>query len=294
MANALLMAFKFITGILGHSQALITDAVHSISDLFTDIIVLFGIRMGRRGPDQNHPFGHARLETLASAMVGIALVLTACYLGLTAAFNIYHHTEYTPTKLALMGAGVSIAVKEALYHYTVRVGRRIHSRLIVANAWHHRSDSLSSVAVFLGVTGSLINPAWHTLDAFAALLVSFFVVKVGLDILRDSIREFTDTAPPLEILQDIKDCAGRVEGVLNTHDVRVRTSGGRYLMEIHIVVDGEQPVLEGHRIAKAVERCLIDEVAGVERVIVHVDPENNEENRTPKEGGQGKGEDPFP
>ncbi|MCF8081919.1 MAG: cation diffusion facilitator family transporter [Deltaproteobacteria bacterium] len=277
MANTLLMAFKFFAGVFGHSQALIADAVHSVSDLFTDIIVLFGIRIGRKGPDEDHPFGHARLETLASAIVGVALIITACYLGITAAFNIHRHAEYIPTPLALIGAGVSIAVKEALYHYTVRVGRRIHSQLIVANAWHHRTDSLSSVAVFLGVAGSLINPDWHTLDAFAALLVSFFIIKVGIDILWDSIREFTDTAPPPEILQEIKGCASGVAGVMDIHDVRVRSSGGLYLMEAHIVVDGNQTVSQGHRIAKEVERCLLDDVVGVERVIVHVDPADDEE-----------------
>ena len=276
VANALLVICKFVAGILGHSQALIADAVHSISDLFTDAIVLLGIRIGQKAPDEGHPFGHARVETLASAVVGLALIATAFYLGIEAALNIYRHTEYHPTKLALIGAGVSIASKEALYHYTVRVGRRIKSRLIVANAWHHRSDALSSVAVFMGVTGTLINPSWHILDSFAALLVSFFIVKAGLDILWDSLREFTDTAPPPEILTKISDCTKNVEGVLDMHDLRVRTSGGLYQMETHIVVDGHLSVSEGHRIAKAVESCLAEELEDLDRVIVHVDPVTEE------------------
>ena len=271
-ANTLLIVLKFIAGILGHSQALIADAVHSVSDLFTDVIVLLGLRIGGKAPDEGHQFGHARIETLASAIVGLALIATALYLGIDAALNIYRHTEYHPTKLALIGAGVSIALKEALYHYTVRVGRRIKSQLIIANAWHHRSDALSSVAVLLGVTGTLINPSWHILDSFAALLVSFFIVKVGLDILRNSLREFTDTAPPPEILDRISRCARNVEGVLDMHDLRVRTSGGLYQMETHIVVDGQLTVAEGHRIAKAVESCLAEEVEDLDRVIVHVDP----------------------
>jgi cation diffusion facilitator family transporter len=270
--NAVLIVLKFVAGIFGHSQALIADAVHSVSDLFTDIIVFVGFRVGRKAPDERHHFGHARIETLASFIVGLALIATALYLGIEAALNIYRHTEYHPTKLALIGAGVSIVLKEALYHYTVRVGRRIKSRLIVANAWHHRSDSLSSVAVFLGVTGALINPSWHVLDSFAALLVSFLIVKVGLDILRDSLREFTDTAPPPEIIDMISRCAESVEGVLETHDLKVRTSGGLYQMETHIVVDGRLTVSEGHSIAKAVENCLIEEVDDLDRVIVHVDP----------------------
>ena len=272
VTNALLILCKFVAGIFGHSQALIADAVHSVSDLFTDVIVLLGLKIGRKEPDEAHPFGHARIETLASAVVGLALIATALYLGLEAASNIYRHSEYHPTKLALIGAGLSIILKEALYYYTVRVGRRIKSQLIVANAWHHRSDALSSVAVFLGVTGALIRPSWHILDAFAALLVSFFIVKVGLDILGKSLREFTDTAPPPEIIKKISHCTKNVEGVLDTHDLKVRTSGGLYQMETHIVVDGQLTVTEGHRIAKAVERCLIEEVDDLDRVIVHVDP----------------------
>jgi len=272
IANALLIVCKFGAGILGHSQALIADAVHSVSDLFTDVIVLLGLRIGRKEPDEGHPFGHARIETLASAVLGLALIATAIYLGIEAGLNIYRHADYHPNRLALIGASISIAVKEALYHYTVRVGRRIKSQLVVANAWHHRSDSLSSVAVFLGLTGALIKPSWHILDAFAALLVSFFIVKVGLEILGKSLREFTDTAPQPEIIGKISRCTKNVEGVLDTHDLRVRTSGGFYQMETHIVVDGQLTVKEGHRIAKAVESCLVEEVEDLDRVIVHVDP----------------------
>jgi len=278
ITNTLLIGCKFAAGIFGHSQALIADAVHSVSDLFTDIIVLLGLKIGKKAPDEEHHFGHARIETLASAVVGLSLIATAIYLGIEAGLNIYHHTEYHPTKLALIGAGVSIAVKEALYHYTVRVGRRIKSQLIVSNAWHHRSDSLSSIAVLIGVTGAIIKPSWHILDAFAALLVSFFIVKVGLEILGKSLREFTDTAPSPEIIDNISDCTNNVEGVLDTHDLKIRTSGGFYQMETHIVVDGELTVTEGHRIAKAVERCLIEEVEDLDRVIVHVDPAVEDEN----------------
>jgi len=272
LVNALLILLKLITGIFGSSQALIADAVHSISDLFTDAVVLIGIRISQKPPDKTHHFGHARIETLASFIVGMALIGTALYLGIEASLTIYRHNVYHPTTLALFGAGVSIVFKEALYHYTIRSGRRLKSQLIVANAWHHRSDALSSVAVFIGVAGTQINPSWHILDAFAALLVSFFIVKVGLEILRDALREFTDTAPKPEIIGKIKQCALSVNGVLDTHDLRVRTSGGKYQMEIHIVVDGQQTVLEGHKIAKAVEGCLVEDVGNFDSITIHVDP----------------------
>ncbi|MBW1805085.1 MAG: cation transporter [Deltaproteobacteria bacterium] len=272
VVNIILIALKFLAGIFGHSQALIADAVHSVSDLFTDAIVLIGLRIGQKAPDENHQFGHARIETLASAVVGLALIATALYLGIDAALNIYNHTEYHPTSLALIGAGASVALKEALYHYTVRAGRRIKSRLLVANAWHHRSDALSSVAVLLGVSGSLINPSWYILDSFAALLVSFFIVKVGFGILGSSLLEFTDTAPRPEVLDMIRQCTLKVEGVLDIHDLRVRTSGGLYQVETHISVDGQLTVVQAHSIASAVEDCLAKEVEDLDRIIVHVDP----------------------
>jgi cation diffusion facilitator family transporter len=271
-ANAFLILLKFFAGIFGGSQALIADAVHSVSDLFTDAVVLLGIKIGRKPPDKEHHFGHARIETLASAIIGLALIGTAVYLGIDAALNIHRHTESHPTGIALIGAGVSIALKEALYRYTVLIGRRIKSQLIVANAWHHRSDALSSVAVLLGVAGTFINPAWHILDAFAALIVSFFIIKVGFDILRKTLREFTDTAPRPEIIEKLMQLSRAVDGVMDAHDLRVRTSGGFYQAEIHIVVDGQLTVFQGHRIAKTVERCLTEEMDELDRVIVHVDP----------------------
>ena len=271
--NGLLILLKFSAGTIGRSQALIADAVHSVSDLVTDAVVLFGLRIGGKAPDEDHPFGHARIETLASAIVGLALIVTALYLGVKAAFDIYLHVEYYPTNIVLMGAVVSILAKEALYHYTMYIGRRIKSQLIVANAWHHRSDALSSVAVLLGVIGTRINPAWYMLDSFAAGLVSFFIVKVGLRILGNSLREFTDTAPKVDTLDSIRHCARNVEGVLDIHDLRVRTAGGFYQMEMHITVDGHIPVVDGHRIAKEVERCLSEEIERIDRIIVHVDPD---------------------
>jgi cation diffusion facilitator family transporter len=276
LVNAFLILFKFFAGIFGQSQALIADAVHSISDLFTDFVVLLGLRIGRKVPDERHHFGHARIETLASAIVGLTLIATALYLGIKASWNIYHHTEYHPTWLALVGAGVSIALKESLYHYTIHIGRRIKSSAIMANAWHQRSDALSSVAVLLGVAGAHIKPSWHILDSYAALCVSFFIIKVGLEILWRAIREFTDTAPQPEILDKIKQCTLSVDRVIDMHDLRVRTSGGLHQMELHIVVDGRLTVTEGHRIAKAVERCLAEEVTDLDRIIVHVDPEMDE------------------
>lgn len=270
--NLFLIGFKTAGGLVGQSQALIADAVHSFSDLFTDLVVLIGLKIGAKAPDEKHPFGHARLETLASSIVGLVLITVAVGIGLDAGRSIYYHTEKHPTWPALLAAAVSIVAKEAVYQYTVFVGKRLKSPAIQANAWHHRSDAMSSVAVLAGVTGALINPAWHILDAYAALLVSFFILKVGLDVIWNSIQEFTDTAPEPAVMENIKACTRNVSGVIEVHDVRVRTSGGQYQMELHVVVDGRLSVVQGHHIAKEVERCLIDEIDGLDRIIVHVDP----------------------
>ena len=270
--NLLLMGLKFAFGVLGRSQALIADAMHTISDLFTDAAVLWGLKMGQAPADQNHHFGHARLETLTSAVVGFSLVGVAVYLGLTSSLAIYRHEVCQPNWLAVATAAVSIISKEILYRYTAAVGRRIKSAAVMANAWHHRSDAMSSVAVLLGAGAAALNPDWHILDAYAAFLVSFFVLKAGLGIVWQALKEFTDTAPQPEILDHIKECALGVENVLDVHDLKARMSGGRYQMELHIGVDGSLTVNEGHRIAKQVEKCLKDDIDLLDQVIIHVDP----------------------
>jgi len=275
VVNAVMIVVKFLGGTLGHSQALIADAVHSCSDLFTDAVVLGGLKSGRKAADRSHPFGHARIETLASATVGLVLAGVALFLGIEAAENIIHHREYQPTWFAVGVAFLAVVVKEALFQCTIRVGRHIRSPVITANAWHHRSDALSSLAVLAGVTGSRIRPQWHILDAYAALLVSLFILRVGLRILRDAARELADTAPPPEVLHRIEEVIRQVPGVLAHHDLRVRTSAGQILMEVHVVVSGWLRVCQGHRIAKEVEQKLTAELDDIKQVLVHVDPDQD-------------------
>lgn len=270
--NLFLIAFKFLAGVYGQSQALVADAFHSVSDLVTDCVTFIGLRMGRRAPDRTHHFGHGRLETLASTLIGGGLLGVAVYVGTKAVWDITRHTEHHPTWLAVCAAGLSVALKEGLFQYTLRVGRRIRSMAVVANAWHHRSDAFSSVAVLLGVLGARIRPQWHMLDAYAALAVSLLIVKVGLEIVWRSLRELIDTAPAAEVLEQIRGCAKGVRGVLEVHDLKVRTSGGIYQMELHVVVDGGLTVRQGHAIAKEVEECLRQDFPDLAQVIIHVDP----------------------
>jgi len=271
-ANALLIAVKLVAGVLGHSQALIADAFHSVSDFFTDAVVLLGLRYGRKPPDADHHFGHARIETMASGVVGISLIIGAFYLGYRSAMNIFLHVESHPTWIAIAGAGLSIAVKETLYWYTIIVGKRIRSQAVIANAWHHRSDALSSVAVFIGVGGTLIKPGWYVLDACAALIVSIFVAKVGLDVLWCALREMADTAPRQEILDKIGECVRGVTGILGMHDLKVRSIGGSYYIQVHIVVDKNMSVEQSHKILNEARTCLYREIKNIGEIIVHVDP----------------------
>jgi len=272
VTNAALVAIKVVAGVFGGSQALIADAIHSVSDFFTDAVVLVGLRMGRRGPDEDHHFGHGRMETMASAIVGLALLAVAAYLSYDAIADIIGGAEHHPTWLALAAAGISIVVNEVLYQMTIRVGRRIGSSALVANAWHHRSDALSSVAVFVGVGGAQLNPRWFVLDSVATVAVALLVAKVGIDVVGGAVREMVDTAPPTAVLDRLRHSTGEVQGVLGTHDLKVRSVGGRYHVQVHIEVDGTLTVLEGHDIADAVSQHLRDGEPAIVGVIVHVDP----------------------
>jgi cation diffusion facilitator family transporter len=279
--NLALAGIKFGLGVVGRSQALIADALHSLSDLATDLVVLGGLFLGGRASDRDHPFGHRRLETVATMVVGLFLLFAAFEIG----HDAYHHLgappKAGPNWWAVVGAGLSILIKEGLYRYTVLVGRKLHSRSVSANAWHHRTDALSSVAVLIGVGAGLINPAWRMLDAWAAILVAALVAVVGLQVIWGAFGELVDTAPRPEVLEHITACARGVTGVRGVHDLKVRSSGGRYRMEIHVVVDGELTVRQGHAIAKSVEQCLLDDVEAAEDVIVHVDPDGPEEPHQP-------------
>ncbi|MFO7965650.1 MAG: cation diffusion facilitator family transporter [Desulfobacterales bacterium] len=273
--NSLLILLKAAAGVFGDSRALIADAVHSVSDLFTDVVVLLGLQMGGKPPDSEHHFGHGRIETMASAGVGLVLLATGAFIGVEAITDIYEKQIRHPTITAIAGAAVSIVLKEAMYRYTVYIGKRLGNQLIIANAWHHRTDSLSSIAVLIGVTGAIVNPSWYFLDSVAALVVAFFIAKIAVEIITSTFREITDTAPPEEIVDKIKACSLSVNGVLDVHDLRVRSLAGHLQMEIHVVVDGRMSVSRGHDIAKTVETCIIRDVRQVDKVLVHVDPKDD-------------------
>jgi cation diffusion facilitator family transporter len=272
-ANVALMIFKIWVGILANSQALIADGIHSLTDLFSDFVVILGLKWGRQAEDADHPFGHARIETISSMIIGILLIAVGIGVTYNAILTIYHHEPTKVGVLAIWAAALSIVVKEVLFWYTIRIGRRLRSLALIGNAWHHRSDALSSVAVLIGVGVAYVKPEWHLADAFAALVVTFFVVKVGGKLTWSAFKELADTAPDREVLDQLKQHASAVDGVQQVHDLRARYSGSQIFVEIHIVVDGALTVRAGHEIAAAVKYRLLEEFTDVTRVITHVDPE---------------------
>ncbi len=272
VANILLVILKVWVGLISKSQALVADGIHSLSDLFSDVVVIFGLKLGRMEEDENHPYGHARIETAASMLVGIILFLVGLGIGYNAVLTIYHHEESHPGLPAIGAALLSIILKEGLYWYTVAVGRRIKSPALIGNAWHHRSDAFSSIAVLIGVGGAYLNPSWHMADAFAALIVTFFIIKVGGNLTWSAMKEVVDTAPDQKMQAWIEQTALEIHGVREVHDVRARHSGAQIFVELHIVVDPFLTVWDGHEIAATVKHTLLNNVSDVTRVIVHVDP----------------------
>lgn len=271
--NVGLTISKLWIGSIGQSQALIADGVHSFSDLLGDILVIFGLSVGHREPDENHPFGHGRIETVAAMAMGMLLLAVAAGIIVSAIKDILSEQSSEASPAVMVVAILSILLKESMYQYTIRVGRRIKSLVIIGNAWHHRSDALSSVAVLIGVVAAYLRPEWHLADSLAALVVSIFIIRVGVSLVRQSLREVVDTSPDPEVVAKLVIKAESIEGVRQAHDIKARHSGSQILVEIHIVVDPELTVRRGHDIARTVKRSILNEVPDVSHVIVHVDPD---------------------
>jgi cation diffusion facilitator family transporter len=271
--NIVLIVLKLWAGVAGRSQALVADGVHSISDLFSDVVVILGLCWGRKEADENHHYGHARIETSASLVVGLVLAVVAFWIGYNAVSGMIAGDAGAPKLVTIIAAAVSIILKEALYWYTVRVGKRIRSSVLVANAWHHRTDALSSVAVLLGAGAAYLNPRWWYADLIAAALVALFVVRVAYELVMSAFREMVDTAPAAAVVQRISILAGKVDGVRDVHNIRARHLGPNVIVELHLVVDPQITVFRGHQIADQVEKCIIAEMEEVTHVTTHIEPD---------------------
>lgn len=280
IANALLLIFKFIAGFIGHSSAMIADAVHSLSDFITDLIVILFIRISGKPEDKDHGYGHGKYETLATAIIGIILFFVGVGIFINATEKIIDFFKgeelQAPSMLALVAAAVSIVTKEALYQYTVYQGKKLQSKVVIANAWHHRSDAFSSIGTFIGICGAvLLGKNWHILDPIAALIVSLFIIKIAYQLSKPCIEELLEKSLPPEIEAKICETVLSFPEVSSPHHIRTRHIGNNIAIEIHIRMDGNMSLNEAHEITKKIE-IKIKEIFGKNTHIgIHMEPKKS-------------------
>ena len=277
IVNAMLLAFKFVAGILGHSAAMVADAVHSLSDFFTDVIVVVFVHIANKPKDKGHDYGHGKFETMATLMIGFVLLLVGVGIAWSSAENIWGvlhgETLARPGMLALIAAAVSIIFKEALYWYTVVRGKKLRSDAVMANAWHHRSDAFSSVATIIGIGGAiLLGEKWTFLDPLAALLVSFFIVKVSCQLMKPCIDELMERSLPDEVEAEIIAIVGAAPGVGELHNLHTRKIGNNYAIEFHIRMNGHTTLDEAHRVVTEIEIQLREKYGRATHVSIHMEP----------------------
>ncbi|MCR5465136.1 MAG: cation diffusion facilitator family transporter [Bacteroidales bacterium] len=279
--NLALLTFKFVAGVLGHSSAMIADAVHSLSDFFTDLIVLLFVKVSAKPQDESHDYGHGKFETIATLFIGLALVGAAIWIIVSGAVKFAHwlggETLEVPGKLALLAAVVSILVKEILYRYTVVRGRKLDSQAVVANAWHHRSDALSSIGAAIGIGGAiLLGERWAVLDPLASIVVGGMLMKVAYDLLKDSMGELTDQSLSADEEHEILDIIASFPDVSEPHNLRTRRIGNRIAIESHIRMDGNLPLSSAHEHASAIERKLKERFGPDALVTLHMEPKKSD------------------
>ena len=275
--NVLLLLFKFIAGILGHSAAMIADAVHSLSDFLTDIIVLIFVRISCLPQDNSHDYGHGKYETLAMTIIGIALLMVAAgimYSGVTKIIAWANGACLkAPGLLALWAALISIILKEAVYQYSMIKARKLQSQAVEANAWHHRSDALSSIGTAIGIGGAIyLGQEWTVLDPLASVIVGAFILKISIELLRDSIGDLMEHSLPDSVENEIIQLAESIPGVSSPHDLRTRRIGNHYAIEFHILMDGDMPLRKAHDKASEVEELLRNRYGQETHIAVHVEP----------------------
>jgi cation diffusion facilitator family transporter len=273
LANLVLAILKIAGGIVGRSTAMLADGIHSLSDLLTDGVVLFTHKIGQLPADENHPYGHGRAETIGATLVGAVIIIAGFGLAYESWVIITTDAFRTPLIPAALAAVASIVINEILFRYTRSVGEATHSPSLVANAWHHRSDAISSVAALIGIGGAMAG--YPIMDPIAAILVSVMILKVGYDIAFRGLSDLMDTALSETETRRIETMINGLPGVIQTHNLRTRQTGGHVLMDVHILVDHEASVTEGHQIAESVRRELIRAMGNVQDVLVHVDTEDD-------------------
>ena len=277
LVNIFLTIIKIGAGVLGQSASLIADGVHSLSDLISDFFVIIAIKMGSREADHDHPYGHRRFETMATVLLGLGLLVVAGGIAWDATERLRHpETLLIPNKDTLIIAAISIVANELLYHYTKKVGKATRSKLLLANAWHHRSDAFSSVVVLFGIGAVFVGYPYA--DAIAAVVVALMIAKMGVALVLESINELVDSSLPEDYVRNIRGNIQKTDGVQSIHFLRTRRMGEDAYVDAHIVVDSYMSVSEGHVIGDVVRDNLKAEFDDVADVLVHVDPEDDEFN----------------
>lgn len=275
--NFLLLVFKFFAGITGHSAAMLADAVHSLSDFITDIVVIVFVRIAGKPEDKGHDYGHGKYETLATAIIGLLLLCVGFGIFWNGASSIYTFLQggqlESPGVVALVAALVSIVSKEILYQYTVIQGKKLNSQAVVANAWHHRSDALSSIGTAIGIGGAiLLGDHWRVLDPIAAVVVSFFIMKVSVQLLIPCVDELLEKSLPDDVEKEIEQTVLSFPRVSQPHHLRTRRIGSYYAIEIHVRMDGKITLEEAHGTATAIENKLKEMFGKGTHVGIHVEP----------------------
>ena len=268
-SNLVLSIIKFFGGIIGNSAAMVADAVHSLSDLLTDVIVLITIKIGQKPKDEDHPYGHGKAESLGTTIIGFIIILAGVGLAYEAWDIVQTEVSRIPEPLAAGTALVSIFIKEWLFRYTRSVGKKTNSSILLANAWHHRSDAISSIAALIGIIGSMIG--FPVLDPIASAMVSFLIMKAGYELTLGGFRDLMDTALNDKDTQKLQATIDNISGVITSHDLRTRRIGEEILMDVHIQVNSDLTVTEGHEVAERVRRQLIKNYPNTQDVLVHVD-----------------------
>ena len=279
IANIILLGLKFFAGIVSNSAAMIADAVHSLSDFLTDIVVVVFVKISSKKEDKDHNYGHGKFETLSTVIIGLVLLTVGIGIMKNAGHSIYRVIKgeilEAPGWLALIAALVSILVKEALYRYTMVTANKVKSDAVKANAWHHRSDAFSSIGTALGVGGAIIlGNKWTILDPIAALIVSFFIIKIAIQLSKSGIDELMEKSLPEAVENEIKEIILSVPGVNNPHHLKTRKIGNVYSIVVHVCIDGNLSLEEAHDLALEVEEKLKEKYGQGTYIAVHMDPTN--------------------
>lgn len=270
--NIGLSIFKVAAGILGNSHAVVADGIHSLTDTVTDIAVIAGSYFWAKPADSTHPYGHKRIETTVSIFIGAFLLMAAVFIGWRAIYDLLEREVSRPGAIALVAAAVSILLKEGIFRWTRHVGKKVNSIALAANAWHHRLDALSSIPVLIAVAVTMIHPPWFMLDHLAAFFVAVLVFGAALKIILNGFKELVDEGAPQEVCLRIRDVAMADERIRHVYNIRTRYAGNNLQVDLHVAVNGDLSVHEGHRIAEGVQKRIIEAGPHVIDVIVHIEP----------------------